>query len=436
MKKLDLLIATSACIFCIPLYADTLSSSYALALQNDHNYQRVVNQNKAITEDTAINRGHLLPQLSTSGSYQSEYNTSPNNTAKNEQWTVDLRQPLINVGLWQQLRAAKKNQAAAELSIAAGRQALMLRVAKSYFTLASAKQTLQINQQQLQAQKKLLLIAQHYFKAGKSISTDVSSANAAYKQSQVTAINSKNQLQVSQSSLATITGKLTQKIALVTYNPKLKTPSPNTVKPWVTQAKNANLAAQSDRYKMLAAMDDIKLAEAGHYPTLNASASYQNFHGNNNVIGTTNNRGTTVGLNLDFPIFSGGSVVAQTKKATYTYQASSQAWQADVANAADQARQSFQSIVNDIAQINALNQTIRVQQKALTDIIRAYEGGLRSMNDVLNQQTVLYSSKRQLISARYDYLYKQLTLKNAVGTLNVQDIDRINQLFNKHESHL
>ncbi len=436
MKKRNLIIASSLCIFCVPVFADTLSSSYALALQNDHNYQQVINQNKAISEDTAVNRGHLLPQLSASGSYQTAYNSNPNGNTKNQQWTASLRQPLINVGLWQQLRAAKKNQAAAELSIAAARQALMLRVAKSYFALADAKQTLQVNQQQLASQKKLVNIAQHYFKAGKSISTDVSSAQAAYKQSQVTVINSKNQLQVAQSSLAIITGQLTQRLALITYNPKLTTPKPKSVTPWVTQAKNANLAAQSDRYKMMAAMDDIKLAQAGHYPTLNASATYQNFHGNNDITGTTNNQGTTIGVNVDFPIFSGGSVVAQTKKATYNYQASSQAWQADVANASDQARQSFQSIINDIAQINALNQTITIQQKALTDIIHAYEGGLRSMNDVLNQQTVLYMSKRQLINARYDYLYKQLTLKNAVGSLNVQDVDHINQLFNKHESRL
>ncbi len=436
MKKRSLICATLTMAFTNITLADTLSSSYALALQNDHVYQQSVNQNKATTEDTAINRGHLLPQLSASGSFLSNNNSDPNISGTNEQWSVDLKQPLVNVGLWQQLRAAKKNQAAAEISITSAKQNLILRVAKSYFTLAGAKQTLQVNEQQLSAQKKLLHIAQHYYKAGKTLSTDVSSAKAAYQQSQVTVINSKNQLQVAQSSLATITGGITQRLAVVTYNPKLTLPKPNIISPWVMQAKKSNLSAVRDRYKMMAAMDNIKLAQSGHYPSLSGSVSYQNFHGNNDVIGTNNNRGTTIGLNLDVPIFSGGSVMANTKKMTYLYQASSQAWQSDVANAADSARQSFQAIINDISQINALNATIHIQQTALTDMIHAYESGMRSMTDVLNQQTVLYTSKRQLVSTRYDYLYNQLRLKQAVGTLNTQDLDRISQLFSKHEIRL
>jgi outer membrane protein len=46
---------------------------------------------------------------------------------------------------------------------------------------------------------------------------------------------------------------------------------------------------------------------------------------------------------------------------------------------------------------------------------------------VLNAQQQLYSTRRDLYLAEYSYLISQLRLKAAAGTLNEEDLAKINQ---------
>jgi len=49
--------------------------------------------------------------------------------------------------------------------------------------------------------------------------------------------------------------------------------------------------------------------------------------------------------------------------------------------------------------------------------------------DVLNAQSQLYQTKRDLAKARYDVLVGKLKLLQAVGTLTPQDLQPINNLL-------
>jgi outer membrane protein len=51
---------------------------------------------------------------------------------------------------------------------------------------------------------------------------------------------------------------------------------------------------------------------------------------------------------------------------------------------------------------------------------------VRTNLDVLNAQQQLYSTRRDLFQAEYDYLLSQLRLKAAVGTLGEEDLSKVN----------
>lgn len=51
--------------------------------------------------------------------------------------------------------------------------------------------------------------------------------------------------------------------------------------------------------------------------------------------------------------------------------------------------------------------------------------------DVLDATTTLYNAKQQLSSARYQYLINQLNIKQALGTLNEQDLQMLNSTLGK-----
>ncbi len=60
-----------------------------------------------------------------------------------------------------------------------------------------------------------------------------------------------------------------------------------------------------------------------------------------------------------------------------------------------------------------------------------YSVGTRTIVDVLDATTTLYNAKQQLSSARYQYLINQLNIKQALGTLNEQDLLALNNALGK-----
>ena len=60
-----------------------------------------------------------------------------------------------------------------------------------------------------------------------------------------------------------------------------------------------------------------------------------------------------------------------------------------------------------------------------------YSVGTRTIVDVLDATTTLYNAKQQLSSARYQYLINQLNIKQALGTLNEQDLQSLNSALGK-----
>lgn len=55
--------------------------------------------------------------------------------------------------------------------------------------------------------------------------------------------------------------------------------------------------------------------------------------------------------------------------------------------------------------------------------------GRRVNLDVLNAQTQLFSTQRDLAKARYDVLVNSLKLRQAAGVLTASDIDGVNALL-------
>jgi len=60
-----------------------------------------------------------------------------------------------------------------------------------------------------------------------------------------------------------------------------------------------------------------------------------------------------------------------------------------------------------------------------------YKVGVRINIDVLNSQSQLYQTKRDLAKARYDVLLGQLKLRQANGSLKADDLQAVNALLAK-----
>jgi len=68
---------------------------------------------------------------------------------------------------------------------------------------------------------------------------------------------------------------------------------------------------------------------------------------------------------------------------------------------------------------------------ALDATVLGYKVGVKVNLDVLNAQSQLFSTQRDLAAARYNYLLSTLQLRQAAGTLTANDLLAINALLVK-----
>jgi outer membrane protein len=92
-----------------------------------------------------------------------------------------------------------------------------------------------------------------------------------------------------------------------------------------------------------------------------------------------------------------------------------------------QVHQAYLGVVNGIAQVQALQQALKSSESLLEASKLGQKVGVRTSLDVLNAQQQLFSTRRDLYQAQYNYLVSQLRLKAAAGNLNEGDLSYINQ---------
>jgi outer membrane protein len=94
-------------------------------------------------------------------------------------------------------------------------------------------------------------------------------------------------------------------------------------------------------------------------------------------------------------------------------------------------RTAFYGVQSGLSQIKALQAAEASSQSALDANKLGYQVGVRINIDVLNSQSQLFQTKRDLAKARHDVLLGQLRLRQASGTLQDADLQAVSGLLQK-----
>jgi outer membrane protein len=81
------------------------------------------------------------------------------------------------------------------------------------------------------------------------------------------------------------------------------------------------------------------------------------------------------------------------------------------------------------AQVSAYEAAESSTKLALEATQLGYKVGVRVNLDVLNAQTQLYTTQRDLAKARYDVVVNSLRLRQASGQLRPEDLSAVNSLL-------
>jgi outer membrane protein len=174
---------------------------------------------------------------------------------------------------------------------------------------------------------------------------------------------------------------------------------------------------------------EIKRARAASYPTVDLVATIGQTNQTGSNIAATGSliTPTSIGVQVAVPLYQGGALNSREREAAANYEKAKQ----DLENArrasALSSQQSYLGVINGIAQVSALEAALISSQSALDSNKLGYEVGVRINIDVLNAQQQLFSTRRDLATARYNTITNYLRLKAAAGSLREEDLSEVNK---------
>jgi outer membrane protein len=236
-----------------------------------------------------------------------------------------------------------------------------------------------------------------------------------------------NEYDIAKRAIQALTGDVPNQLAPAKSDIKVIQPA-QTMQEWQEVAGQNNLTIQLQQDALKLAEQEVELANAGHLPTLDAVASYANNYTNGGLNGFgTDVNNAVIGLQLQIPIYQGGAVSSRARQAVLNKQRAQEEVTLARRNTDLETQRAYLNLSTTIAQVKALDQALISSQTQLDSTKLGYEVGVRTSVDVLNAQQQLFSAKRDLLQARYNYLVNIIRLKSAAGLVAEADLQEINQ---------
>ena len=435
MKRIKRFIFILFSIFPTCLLASDLLAIYRQAQMNDPTIQAARAAQLATREALPQARAQFLPVLTANASHFANHQAAKNNGANTlsnpagkshynqNLYGLTLNQPVFYYQQWIQLSTAAAKVKQANATYAAAEQDLIVRTVEAYFNVLKARDTLHFSQAKKSQLSKILQQTELKFKVGLIATTDVQIAKAEYDTAVAQEIGNENALANQKERLREITGQPSETFSFVRENLTLKSPEPNDPEQWVIRAVDQNFALEAARLGTEVLRAQIKTTQAGHLPTLNISS---NLNRSTSFQGTPSTTKSNVGLQIQMPLFNGGTISSQTRQAVYDYEQMQKQVETQYRKTESNTRQAYRGVLTQISQVAAQKQAIISTHSALKATEAAFNVGTRTIVDVLSAQTHLIQAQQNYANARYDYIIQSVLLKQAAGTLCAEAVQQIN----------
>jgi outer membrane protein len=340
---------------------------------------------------------------------------------------VNMVLPLYRQQNWLTFSESKLQAAQAELQLNIAEQDLIVRVAQAYFDVLIAQDSVELVGAQKNAISEQLEQAKRNFEVGSATITDTLEAQARYDLTGAQELAAQNDLEIKRSALQQLINTTPGDLSHLGKEFKLESPQPADMGKWVEEAQLNSLQIAIAQAAAEIADKEVTRNRGGHYPTVDLVANYTKNDATGGSFGPNENINKTLGVQLNMPLFEGGAVSSKWREAEANRERARQELESARRNASQQTRQAYLGVVSGISQVQALQQALTSSQSALDASKLGHEVGVRTNLDVLNAQQQLYSTRRDLYQAQYNYLLSELRLKQAVGSLGEEELAKVNQ---------
>ena len=422
--------------------AQSLQQLYDAARDYDAAYRSTRAQADSVVFKAEQSRALRRPTVNAIGTVvmidaNTPYTSIVGTTTQREAIELSAQQPLFNRPNDRTIAQAERSIEIAQAQLLLAEQDLIIRVTQAYFDVLGAADALTTVQASKKAIVEQLASAKRNFEVGTATITDTREAQAKFDLVVAQELAAENDLNIKRLALASVVGRRgvsPKPIALPFAVPPLV---PADMEEWVTRADEVSPSLRQLRLSLDVARLEIEKARAGHLPTVGVSASLSEAHtrlkaeSRSSPFPPSSGSGLTsnIALQVNVPLFAGWSVQNRIKETLSLEEKTASDLEAGRRGVAQNTRAAFLGVQSLAAQVSALEAAEASNKLSLEATQLGYKVGVRVNIDVLNAQTQLFQTQRDLAKARYDVILNRLKLRQASGVLAPQDIFTVEALL-------
>ncbi|AGY92626.1 hypothetical protein SPICUR_08490 [Spiribacter curvatus] len=418
------------------------------AYQEALEYAPVIDEREALREageevvDQA--KAQRLPNLSLDARYtDSRYETSdvrlnPETGAREQviattredsyNYGLNLTQPIYDRSVSTNLAESRARLSVADAEFEATRQSLAAQVAEAYLRVLRARATRSLAEAEADAYRARWDQMESRLDRNLASRVDVLDARVRFETALSDIAQASNELDAARLGLERLTGLNPD--ALRAAEPQSmalsESPTDGRVRDWMEQAGRANPTVAVERERLNQARETIDVRQAERFPRVSLEARYSDTNATDQLIQGTDAR---VLLRLQVPLFSGGGLTAGVDEARARRMAQSAALEDARRQAVIDTRAAVNELRNAQRRIQVSRQALDTAKAQVEASEEGLEVGVRDLVEVLDARAQLFSIRRDLAEAGYDYLIAQVRLKTTTGEFQPTDLRELDQRY-------
>ena len=290
-------------------------------------------------------------------------------------------------------------------NLSAIKEAYLLSVASSYYDVLKGNKSVEIAKANVERLTKYRDAADARLKAGEVTRTVILRAGAELSGAQTDLVRAENLLKFSTAVLARVAGISGE------FEIKEKEQS---------QSKGngeEHEALESLKQKTLSdRADHVRYAKGSFLPTVSLAGVYTKM--DENPSSSFINKESTYGmLSINFPFFEGGLRRAEVREAEARQRQAELGYEDLKKSIYIEVENAYLDLKTQAETLKSLEDQVRFAEDNYNAVSKQFEYGLANSIDVMDANTLLVTSERQLSEAKYNYQLAILKLKRATGTL-------------------
>ncbi|MEI7993320.1 MAG: TolC family outer membrane protein [Methylococcaceae bacterium] len=375
--------------------------------------------------------GQMLPQVNATGNWsknRSTVNGKVLDTITNYPGTryyLSLNQTLIDFAkFWEWRRTSKVEDQYAAEAIEAHNQ-LMFNVVDRYFSVLEAEDQLNFAKTEKQAvQKQLEQIQKQYGKQLLKV-TDLYAVEARRDQIIANEILAESKRVTAQDSLRELTGvsptSLNKLRDVVNYQE-----IQGDLQQWIEMAQSQNPAMSAKLMAIQAAETNVTVQKSKYLPVAELQLNYYDTNTGYQSTQSLPYQIETAAINVNVPLFSGGTTTHQLFEAKHRLQLSKNDNEAATRAIIKETSDAFLSANANARHIKASQKALESAGKSREAMERGYHYGVVTISDLIKAQQDEFSVKKDFAKAKYDYIKNRIRFMHAVGSIAEENLEEIN----------